>query len=193
VKSVGRRALFLDRDGVINVEKNYVYRVRDFEFMDGIFELCHAAVTYDYALIIVTNQAGIARGYYTEEDFKRLMLWVTDQFKKRNIHISGLYFCPHHPTAGMGEYRTECINRKPNPGMIISAQKDLGLDLKHSVIIGDKMTDIESACRAGVGTRILLRHDKGIRQADDVMIVSSLGMARRRIFGNKQQRTGKEY
>jgi D-glycero-D-manno-heptose 1,7-bisphosphate phosphatase len=185
VKSVGQRALFLDRDGVINVEKNYVYRVRDFEFMDGIFELCQAAATYDYALIIVTNQAGIARGYYTEEDFKRLMLWVTDQFEKRNMHISGLYYCPHHPTAGMGEYRRECINRKPNPGMIISAQKDLGLDLKHSVIIGDKMSDIEAACRAGVGTQILLRHDKGIRQADDVMIVSSLGMARRRIFGNK--------
>jgi D-glycero-D-manno-heptose 1,7-bisphosphate phosphatase len=145
-----KAALFLDRDGVINVEKNYVYRIEDFEFIDGIFELCKTAQDLSYAIVVITNQAGIGRGYYTEAEFHHLNDWMVEQFLQRGIHIDGVYFCPYHPTGGVGEYRRESYDRKPNPGMLLRAQVDLGLDLENSVLVGDKVSDMEAARSAGI-------------------------------------------
>jgi D-glycero-D-manno-heptose 1,7-bisphosphate phosphatase len=154
--SAARKALFLDRDGVINVEKNYVHRIADFEFMSGIFELCAQAQVLDYRLVVITNQAGIARGYYSEADYQHLTDWMLEQFRTHGITIDRVYHCPYHPTAGVGEYRQESFHRKPNPGMILQARDALGLDLSCSVLVGDKASDIEAGIAAGVGHNLLL-------------------------------------
>lgn len=150
-----RKALFLDRDGVINVEKNYVHRIEDFEFLPGIFELCSAAKRLGFLLVVITNQAGIGRGYYSEADYQRLTDWMLEQFRAHGVEIDRVYHCPYHPTAGIGEYRQDSFHRKPNPGMILTARDELGVDLARSVLIGDKDSDIEAGAAAGV--RHLLR------------------------------------
>jgi D-glycero-D-manno-heptose 1,7-bisphosphate phosphatase len=153
-----RKALFLDRDGVINVEKNYVYRIEDFEFVDGIFDLCTCAQSLGFKLIVITNQAGIGRGYYTESDFAQLTQWMLQQFASREICIDRVYHCPFHPTAGIGAYRQESYDRKPNPGMIMKAQADFDLDLANSVLVGDKDSDIEAGRAAGIHCNLKLLH-----------------------------------
>lgn len=150
------RALLLDRDGVINVDKHYVHRIEDFEFIDGIFDLCRHAQALDFRLAVITNQAGIARGYYTLADFERLTAWMLKQFTARGVRLDRVYYCPDHPTAGVGEYRRESFDRKPNPGMILTAQRELGLDLAASVLVGDKDSDIEAGRAAGVGYNLKL-------------------------------------
>jgi len=143
------KAVFLDRDGVVNVEKNYVYKIEDFEFMPGIFDLCKKYQQEGYLLFIITNQAGIARGYYTEEQFHVLTDWMTKQFKSQGILIKKVYFCPHHP-----DFTGECECRKPNPGMILRAVEEFDIDLAESILIGDKESDIEAGKRAGIRTSI---------------------------------------
>lgn len=153
---VAKRALFLDRDGVINVDHGYVYRPENFEFVEGIFSLCEAAQRLDYLLVVVTNQAGIARGYYSEAEFFELMGWVDRQFIQRGITLSAVYHCPYHPIHGIGPYKRESEDRKPRPGMLLRAALDLNLDLGNSVMIGDQLTDIEAAALAGVGLKLQL-------------------------------------
>ncbi len=138
-------ALFLDRDGVINVEKNYLHKKEDFEFIDGIFDLCHAYQDNGYLIVVVTNQSGIARGYYTEDDFADLTFWMIDTFASKDIKIEKVYHCPHHP-----DINGECECRKPHPGMLLQAEKELNVDLKHSLLIGDSERDIQAAHNAGV-------------------------------------------
>lgn len=151
-----RPALFLDRDGVINVDHGYVSRLEDFEFVDGIFEVVAAARRAGYLVVVVTNQAGIGRGYYTEADFHRLMDWVNTQFAARGGGIDAVYFCPDHPEHGLGQYRRESECRKPAPGMFLRAAGDLGIDLAHSIMVGDKASDAVAARAAGVPTRLSL-------------------------------------
>jgi D-glycero-D-manno-heptose 1,7-bisphosphate phosphatase len=153
-----RKALFLDRDGVINVEKNYVYRSEDFEFLPGIFDLCVTAKRLGFMLVVVTNQAGIGRGYYTENDFRKLTQWMLLEFRAKGIEIDRVYHCPYHPTAGVGDYRRESFDRKPNPGMILKARQDLNLDLSRCVLLGDKDSDIEAGRSGGVGHLLKLVH-----------------------------------
>lgn len=140
-----QNALFLDRDGVINVEKDYLYKVEDFEFIDGIFSLCRHYISLGYIVVVVTNQSGIARGYYTENDFSVITNWMIEQFAKESIVISKVYYCPHHPIIS-----GECSCRKPNCGMLLQAQKDFDIDLKNSIIIGDKERDIIAGINAGL-------------------------------------------
>lgn len=151
-----RPALFLDRDGVINVEKNYVHRIEEFEFIEGIFDLCRTATQQGMLLVVVTNQAGIGRGYYTEAQFHALTVWMQARFAEQDVPLAKVYFCPFHPEHGVGEYRRESFDRKPNPGMILRARDELGIDLARSALVGDKASDIAAARAAGVGYTILL-------------------------------------
>lgn len=150
------RALFLDRDGVINQDRGCVHRIEDFHFIDGIFELCRAATGSGMAIIVVTNQAGIGRRIYSEADFQRLTGWMVARFADEGAKIDQVYFCPHHPTHGIGGYRRECSCRKPSPGMILQARDDHGICLPNSILIGDKEWDIVAAKAAGVGTTVLI-------------------------------------
>lgn len=155
--TVGRnKALILDRDGVINVERGYVHQRESFEFIPGIFELCRAAQDMGYLLVVATNQAGIARGYYSESAFNGLTEWMIAQFEEQQVSITQLYYCPCHPVFGVGAYKCDSPDRKPNPGMLLRAQVDLDLDLGSSILIGDKLSDIAAGFAAGVGTLILL-------------------------------------
>ncbi|MFA6713905.1 MAG: HAD family hydrolase [Victivallales bacterium] len=171
-----KRALFLDRDGVINTEKNYLYRVEDVEFVDGIFALCKTAAERNFRIIIITNQSGIARGYYKENDLAKLTKWMMQKFAERNIEISALYACPHLPDAAMEAYRRDCPGRKPNPGMLLRAQKDFALDLAKSIFIGDNIRDMEAGMRAGVGSLLLFDADSNIPDdlKDKVQIIATL-------------------
>lgn len=151
-----RRALFLDRDGVVNEEIGYLSRPEEVRFMPGIFELCRRAQAFGYRLIIVTNQAGIARGYYTEEDFHKLMRWMHAEFAREGVMLDRYYFCPHHPEQGVGAYRKECPDRKPNPGMLLRAAAEFNLDMGQSIFVGDRCSDVAAGRAAGVGTLALV-------------------------------------
>jgi D-glycero-D-manno-heptose 1,7-bisphosphate phosphatase len=139
------KALFIDRDGVINVDKVHVFRKTDFEFTEGIFDLCRKYLSYGYLIIVITNQAGIAKGLYTVEDFDKLTDWMIRQFKDKGITISKVYYCPHHP-----DITGPCQCRKPNPGMILKAVKEFNLDISECILIGDKESDLEAGRRAGI-------------------------------------------
>jgi len=145
------RALFLDRDGVINVNHGHVGTVDRFEFIPGAFELAREANRRGYLVIVVTNQAGIAKGYYSEQQFLDLMSWMGGEFEKRHAHIDGVYYCPHHPEAGLGPYKQACACRKPAPGMLLSAANERQIDLRQSIFIGDSETDRQAADAAGIG------------------------------------------
>ena len=149
---MSRPALFLDRDGIINVDHGYVVRQEDFDFIEGIFDVVLAANRAGYLVIVVTNQAGIGRGYYTEANFHQITDWMLEQFDLRGAHIEAVYFSPYHPEHGVGEYRRDSDCRKPAPGMLLRAAREHDIDLKHSILVGDKLSDIEAGQRAGVGT-----------------------------------------
>lgn len=148
---MANKALFLDRDGVINVDKHHVYRIEDCEFVNGIFDLCRKAKQEGYLIIVVTNQAGIAKGKYTEEDYFKFRDYVHAEFEKQGCAIDAEYFCPYHTEAVVEKYRRDSEDRKPNPGMILKAQKDFDIDLSKSILIGDKQSDIDAGESAGVG------------------------------------------
>jgi D-glycero-D-manno-heptose 1,7-bisphosphate phosphatase len=154
---MSRRALFLDRDGVVNVDKGYISRREDFVFIDGIFELVALAKARGYLVIVVTNQAGIGRGYYTENDFHTLMDWVNNCFQMKNGVLDAIYFCPDHPVYGVGSYRRASPCRKPGPGMLIQAIADWSIAPHLSLLIGDNMTDMAAGQAAGIGVNILFR------------------------------------
>ena len=149
-------ALFLDRDGVINVDRGYVHRVDQFEFLPGIFEVARFVAKLAWPIVVVTNQAGIGRGLFCEEDYQAVNGWMCDRFRSEQAPVARVYHCPFHPELGIGEYRIDHPWRKPKPGMLLQAAADLNLDLSRSCLIGDKVTDIEAAAAAGVPERIRL-------------------------------------
>ncbi|RKX23816.1 MAG: D-glycero-beta-D-manno-heptose-1,7-bisphosphate 7-phosphatase [Candidatus Zixiibacteriota bacterium] len=144
------RAVFLDRDGTINVEKNYIWRCEDFEFLTGVPQALARLQRAGFLLIIVTNQSGIARGYYTQADVDRLHDYMKQQLAFFNVTLSGIYICPHHPDGADGNpYAMECSCRKGQPGMLLQAAEDLNVDLSRSYMVGDKLSDLEAGSRAG--------------------------------------------
>lgn len=151
------RALFLDRDGVINVDYGHVYRIEDFEFVPGILDLAKHAHNNGYLVIVVTNQAGIGRCLYTEAEFQVLTQWMCQRFRDEGAPLTHVYFCPTHPTEGVGHYLMESEDRKPGPGMLLRAEREYDLDLKQSIFIGDKQSDMQAGLSAGVGTNLFLR------------------------------------
>lgn len=144
-----QKAIFLDRDGVINVDKAYVSKIEDFEFCEGVFEALRHFQALGYLLIIVTNQSGIGRGYYTQEDFETLTAWMQKAFLHVNIHIDAIYHCPHAPEAN-------CACRKPQSGMLKEAIETFDIDVTQSWMVGDKESDIKAARGADVMQTILL-------------------------------------
>lgn len=150
------RALFLDRDGVINQEVGYLHLPEQVRWVPGIFSLCRTAVDLGYQLVVVTNQAGIGRGLYTQTQFDDLTAWMHAEFAARDTPLAGTYHCPYHPTHGLGDYKREHEDRKPSPGMLLRAARDLHLDLTRSVLVGDRCSDIAAAHAAGLAHAFLL-------------------------------------
>ncbi|MCE2570796.1 D-glycero-beta-D-manno-heptose 1,7-bisphosphate 7-phosphatase [Motilimonas eburnea] len=170
---MSKPAVFIDRDGVLNVDHGYVYEVDDFEFIDGAIEACQEIKQKGYLLILVTNQSGIGRGYYTEDEFHNLTEWMDWSLADRGVDLDGIYYCPHHPEAVVAEFKQECDCRKPAPGMLLTAAKELNVDMAKSYFVGDKTADILAGKAAGVATNVLVETGKaltqeGIEQADFV-------------------------
>lgn len=146
-----RRALFIDRDGVINVEKNYAHKIEQIDFLPGIIEGLRAAEQAGFVLIVVTNQSGVGRALYSEADVLTLHRWMDGQLRKHGVAISAWYHSPHHETAGKACYQSDGhYDRKPNPGMLHRAALDLHLELSQSLMVGDRQSDVEAARAAGV-------------------------------------------
>jgi len=154
-----RRAAFIDRDGVINIDHGYVSRREDFQFVPGTLAACAQLHRQGFALAVVTNQSGIGRGLYSEDDYRRLTEWMAAEFAAAGAPLAGVYHCPHHPQARLPDYRCDCDCRKPAPGLLLTAARELSLDLARSVLFGDKASDIEAAAAAGVPQRVLLGTD----------------------------------
>lgn len=144
------RALFLDRDGVINHEVGYLYLPADVRFVEGIFSLCRAAQELGYKLIVVTNQSGIARGFYSPADFDALMTWMRAEMLREGVTLDAVYHCPYHPEHGVGEFRREHEDRKPGAGMLLRGAREFELALGQSVMVGDRCSDIAAGRAAGV-------------------------------------------
>jgi D-glycero-D-manno-heptose 1,7-bisphosphate phosphatase len=144
------KTIFLDRDGVINKEVEYLFRISDFEFIEGVFDACLYFQQLDYKIIIISNQSGIARGYYSERDYLELTKWMLNQFNIKGISILDILYCPHGP-------ESSCECRKPKPGMLIEAKDKYNISMKDSWMIGDKETDIEAANLSGINNTILVR------------------------------------
>ena len=143
------KALFLDRDGTINIDRAYVHAKEDFTFIDGVFEFCRKAQEKGYLIIVITNQSGIARGYYTEADYKRLTDWMLGEFADRGVVVTDVFHCPS----------LSGPDRKPEPGMFLKARDKYSIDMSASVNIGDKQRDVEAGERAGVGVNLLFTGD----------------------------------
>jgi D-glycero-D-manno-heptose 1,7-bisphosphate phosphatase len=143
-----KRAVFIDRDGTINVEKEYLYRTEDFEFVPGVPEAVRMLNDAGWLVVVVTNQSGVARGYYTEEDVHLLHRHAAAQLEKAGARVDAWLYCPHHPS-GRGSYALPCRCRKPLPGMLLEAAARFSIDLEASVMIGDKLADVQAGRAAG--------------------------------------------
>ena len=174
-----KRAVFLDRDGVINHDAGYTSSISDFKFIEGIFELVQTAIQQDFLVIVITNQAGIGRGFYSEQDFLNLTAWMLDQFKDAGSPITDVFFCPYHPKYGINEYKIDSVDRKPNPGMIIKAAEKYAIDLPASIMIGDKASDMQAAQAAGINNRWLFNVDQIQESLNsyETQVIFSLGEA----------------
>ena len=150
------RALFLDRDGVINEEVGYLYRAEEVRFVPGIFALCRTAQALGYRLIVVTNQSGIAREFYTTEDFETLMTWMRGEFAREGVTLDAVYHCPYHPEQGVGKWKREHEDRKPGPGMLLRGAREFGLELGQCVMVGDRCGDVGAANAAGLRQAFLV-------------------------------------
>lgn len=150
------KTLFLDRDGVVNVDHGYVSKPKDFEFIDGVFSACKQFQDAGFQIVIVTNQSGIGRGYYSEQDFHALTKWMVAEFKNNGVDILAVYYCPHHPVKANAPYLKQCDCRKPKPGMLLKAINEHSLNPDLSIMIGDKASDMQAAIGAGVKHKYLV-------------------------------------
>ncbi len=145
-----KRAIFLDRDGTINIERNYLFRCEDFAFIPGVPQALRRLQCAGYLLVVVTNQSGVARCYFDLADVEKLHTHLRRLLLDHGVTLDGVYVCPHHP-AGVKDnpFSVECDCRKGSPGMLLTAADDLAIDLSRSYMIGDKNSDLEAGYRAG--------------------------------------------
>ncbi len=153
------KTIFLDRDGVINKEISYLHKIDDFKFIDGIFKTCLYFQNLGYRIIIITNQSGISRGYYTESDYQKLTQWMLEQFKCKNVNILDVFHCPHGPDS-------TCNCRKPKPGMFLKAKAIYNINMEDSWMIGDMEADVKAANSAGILNTILVRSGHKIDESN---------------------------
>ena len=151
------KVVFLDRDGVINEEVGYLHKIKDFKFINGVMDSCNYFLSLGYQIIVVTNQSGIGRGLYKEEDFQIVSEWMLGKFEQQGVSILDVFFCPHGPD-------DDCYCRKPKPGLFIDAKEKYDIDMNKSWMIGDKEADIESANNAGISQTILVRSGHKINE-----------------------------
>lgn len=154
------KAVFLDRDGTINVEKHYLHKTEDFEFLPGVIEGLKMLQDAGYLLVIVTNQSGIGRGYYSEEDFLNLNRWMLEKLHSKGVNITKVYYCPHLPDATVEKYRVDCECRKPKLGMYLQAMRDLNIDFGESYAIGDKIRDCAICVRSNCKGFLIADNEK---------------------------------
>ncbi len=152
-----RKAAFIDRDGVINVESAYVYRIEYFVFLPGAIEALRQLQAAGYLLVVITNQSGIARGIYTEADYWRLTRHMQAELSAAGVQLSAVGHCPHLPDAQIERYRLDCSCRKPKPGLLERAAIALSIDLAGSILVGDRACDLKAGRNAGVGRCWLVR------------------------------------
>lgn len=169
------KAAFIDRDGVINEERNYVHRIEDFVLLPGVAQGLALLRDAGFRLIVVTNQAGIARGYYDKNAMDLLHVHMCELLAQQGVSLEAIYFCPHHPLGSVPSLAVECNCRKPSPGMLLQAAQDFDLDLAASVLIGDKLSDVQAGRRAGVGRMVIVESGHNVdsaalQQADDVAL-----------------------
>jgi D-glycero-D-manno-heptose 1,7-bisphosphate phosphatase len=160
------RAVFLDRDGVINVDRHYLHRIEDFQFLPGVPQALRRLQAAGWKLVVVTNQSGIARGYYGEADYERLTAHMHDALRGHGVVLDAVLRCPHLPDAAIAEYRRLCDCRKPAPGLLLRAAAMLRIDLAASVMVGDKASDVEAGRAAGVGRCLLVRSGQPLTDED---------------------------
>jgi len=173
------RALFLDRDGVVNAEVGYLHRPEEVRFVEGIFSLCRAAAGLGYRLIVVTNQAGIARGYYTEADFDALMEFMRGALRAEGVELDAVYYCPFHPEHGVGRYKQEHEDRKPGTGMLRRGAREFGVELSESVLVGDRCSDVAAANAAGLRQAFLIGGTEAAKCDGEYVGVESLAEVER--------------
>ena len=173
------RALFLDRDGVVNEEVGYLHRAEEVRFVEGIFSLCRTAAGLGYRLIVVTNQAGIARGYYSEMDFEALMEFMRGELREEGVELDAVYYCPFHPEHGVGKYRQEHEDRKPGTGMLRRGAREFGVELSESVLVGDRCTDMGAANAAGLRQAFLISGTEAEGCGGEYLAVRSLAEVER--------------
>ena len=170
------KVAFLDRDGVINKEIGYLHRIEDFEYTHNCVQGLKLLVKCGFSLVVVTNQAGIAKGLYSINDFERLMSWLTADLALHNLKFKDVLYCPQHPDGIIEKYSIKCEFRKPSPGMFLKAQSRHNIDMKSSIVIGDKLTDIQAGKHSGVGRAFLVEsgHSKNENENPECKIVKNL-------------------
>lgn len=160
------KAIFLDRDGTLNIDYGYVHHIDDFQFIDGVIATLRKLKQQGYLLVVVTNQSGIARGYFTEQQFLQLTEWMDWSLAEQDVELDGIYYCPHHPE-GKGEYRQHCDCRKPQAGMLFDAIEALDIDPRQSLMVGDKMEDMLAGKNANIALNVLVKSGKPINEAGE--------------------------
>ena len=178
------RAAFLDRDGVINIDHAYVHDREHFEWIPGVLEAARILYDAGFLLVVVTNQSGIGRGYYSTEDFQKLTDWMKSEFARAGAPIADVRFCPHHPEKALPPWRIDCSCRKPKPGMLLRAAKDFNIDLQKSYMVGDSESDILAGKAAGCKTVLIGEDDYG----QDYTTNSLLAFVKQEIDNNPESK-----
>ncbi len=166
------KTIFLDRDGVINQEVGYLHKIEDFKFIDGVFEACLTFQSLGYQIVVITNQSGIGRGYYGEQEFHQVNNWMLAQFNTQGVNVLDVFFCPHGPEDG-------CACRKPKPGMLLDAKEKHDIDMSRSWMVGDKEADVTAANAAGINNTILVKsgHDIDEENSNAKYVLDSIKQA----------------